>query len=161
MARIARVSLSPKFQQMDETSYRLFNEFNDCGVKAVALVCNVSYGEAHAKLRELGRQSRKGTPWSMIRQAINFFGYEIKVWDFTDHRALINSYPGRAVYLQQITTHHPRRYPKVWAEKMKGKRLLLGVHKHVAAYVDGELHDWTVNSVKRVWLVWEITKKGI
>lgn len=157
MARIERVNFSQQFNQMHEDS-RFLGEWNDCGVKAVALVCGVPYAEAYFKLKRLGRRDRKGTPWAMIRQAINDFGFEIKVWSTFEKRALIESYPGVHKNLQQITTHHPRRFPKAWAP-LKEKRLLLGTHKHVACFKDGEVIDWTVNSAKRVWLVWEVTKK--
>jgi len=157
MARIERMNLSSKFTQLTEDS-RFLGETNDCGVKAVALACDVPYAEAYVKLKRLGRRDRKGTPWAMIRRAIEEFGFEIKTWTTWEQRQLIDTYPGVHKNLHQITTHHPRRFPKAWAP-LKEKRLLLGVHKHVAAFRDGEVIDWTVNSAKRVWMILEVTKK--
>jgi len=157
MARIERVSVSPKFSNLVQDS-RMVGEYNDCAVKAIALVCDVPYAAAHAALQKHGRTTRKGTAFRAIRMAIGDLGFWLKEWSSTDRRMLIETYPGVHKNLRQITTHHPRRFPKAWAP-LKDKRLLLYVPKHVAAFKDGEVHDWTVNTAKRVWMVWEVWKK--
>jgi hypothetical protein len=157
MPRIKIVNTSPKFNNITADSRAEF-EWNDCGVKAVALLCDVPYTVARAKLKELGRTDRKGTPYQAIYAAIDFFGYEIRKWTIAEHRAVIDSYPGHHKMLHQITTHHPRRFKAVWAAHAD-KRLLLCVRKHVAAYVGGEVVDWSVNSSKRIWQIVEVTKK--
>ncbi len=160
MARIEFVSTAQSYKTVSRSSCEL-RETNDCAVKAVALLCDVPYAEVHAKMAQLGRIRGKGTPYNVIRQAIKSFGFEIKQWTYNDMWAVIATYPGGPDgghrNLRSITTHHPRRFKAAWAP-LKNKRLLLGVKKHVAAYTDGVVADWSVNTSKRVHLVWEVTK---
>lgn len=143
MAKIKMVAHTLAFESLsNETCSN--NEHNDCAVKAVALVANVSYKDAHAALAALGRKARKATQNVDIQAAIWSLG---KTTTSIDRRAIIATYPEphRSV-LRNVTTHHPRRFAKVWPQGT----YLLYTSGHVAACVDGVVHDWTVNTAKRV-----------
>jgi hypothetical protein len=65
---------------------------------------------------------------------------------FSPHHKIIAKYPGVHKNLSNITTHHPRRFPQVW----KGApNMLLSSSRHIAAFIDGEVHDWSVNNALR------------
>lgn len=156
MAKIKRVSWSPSFSDLMVAAASM-GETNDCTVKAVALICDVPYAAAHAALQQRGRQSRKGTYYDEYLAVIRSFGFEIREWTYSEKRELIQSYPGAHKNLRSITTHHPRRFRQAWAPHRE-KRLLFKCARHVAAFRNGELHDWTVNKAMRVLRIWEVTK---
>lgn len=100
-----------------------------------------------------GRQPGKGASLYNIKLAVQSLGFKVRVWDWKEIRALIDSYPGAGPGLKNITTHHPRRYPQVWARL---DNVLLITKSHIAAYRDGALHDWSVNNALRVQHVWSV-----
>ena len=83
-----------------------FNENNDCAVKAVALVCDVTYADAHAKLKELGREDGEPTTREATEAALNAFGFKLIE---VDPAAYIADYPGVHKGLRNVTSHHPDR----------------------------------------------------
>jgi hypothetical protein len=157
MARIHSTSYSTAFSaQMSES--RLFGETNDCAVKAVALACEVDYATAHAMLKKNGRKDRKGTYRHTTRRSVEELGCTIRVWSHREHKDVIASYPKAHQILKNITTHHPRRFAKRWAQADLNKTYLFFCSRHVAVVKAGQLHDWTVNSAKPVLEIWEITR---
>lgn len=126
-------------------------ESNDCAGISLALVCRVPYEVAHAKLKQLGRKDRKGTPTWMSTKAVLELGRGcIKV----DPRSFIEQYPSPHRFkCRFVTTHHPRRFPKAWD---KNRTYLIRVQGHILAVIGGEVKDWSVNTSKRVWQIWEI-----
>lgn len=149
MPAIKKVSLTTVFSQLNETSAAM-GETNDCAVKAVALVANVSYAQAHEALKQRGRKARRGAYTHDIIKAVRAAGKEVIL---VDQRSIIAHYPSpHCNVLKGLTTHHPRRFNKVWP---KG-RYLMFVARHVAAVIDGELHDWTVNKAKRVVALYQV-----
>lgn len=149
MPAIRKVSYTTVFTQLNETSAAM-GETNDCSVKAVALVANVSYAQAHEALKQRGRKERKGAYTHDIIAAVRATGKEVTL---VDQRSIIANYPSpHRDVLKGLTTHHPRRFNKAWP---KG-RYLMFVKRHVAAVIDGELHDWTVNKAKRVQALYEV-----
>jgi spore maturation protein CgeB len=155
MARIKKelLSKSEVFLEMQNKAVE-HHDFNDCAVKAVAILSETPYEEVHAFMKECGRRNGRGTPWDCIWSAFRKFGCEFeRVLTST----FIERYPGAHKNLGSITTHHPDRFKKVWAD---GNSYLFSCHKHVAAVVDGKNHDWTQGRAKRVIAVYKITKKG-
>lgn len=155
MPRIASMSYSSTFNAL-HTEAKAIGENNDCAVKAVAMACNVPYATAHATLAQLGRKRGKGTYRTQSHKAIEQLGYKVRIWSQQEQRDLIMSYPKAHQILRHITTHHPRRFKKVWAG-MANRTFLLFCSRHVAVVKGGELHDWTVNKAMRVLDIWEIT----
>ena len=156
MARIAMGERTEVFCRMEDAA-RAKNERNDCAVKAVAIVCDVTYDEAQAMLKRFGRKDGDGTSFFAIREAVKAFGKTPREWSYLDWQAFIQLYPGRAKELSWITTHHPVRYKKVWDAKINTP-VLLFTRGHVAAYRDGKLHDWSVGRALRAWSIWSITE---
>jgi hypothetical protein len=48
-------------------------EASDCGVKALAVVCDVEYATALTLLRILGRPFRRGTSWDYTIAAVGMW----------------------------------------------------------------------------------------
>ena len=145
------------FSDLQEYS-RAFKEHNDCAVKAVAVCCGVDYAVAHKALKDAGRKDREGTPFMVIRVAVEALGFKARQWTFQDRQAFIGLYPGRAKLLQSITTHHPVRYKKVWEEEIEHPTMIF-TKGHVAAYRDGKVHDWSRGRSLQAWTLWSITKE--
>jgi len=132
------------------------NETSDCAIKAIAITTGTPYKEVHARAAALGRKNGEGTHWHIITRIIHDLGHELKTTKPAD---FINQYPGVHKNLKSVTTHHPARFNKVWRD---GKMYIFncrGGH-HVAAVVNGELHDWTVGTASRCIGIYEVVKKG-
>lgn len=149
MPAIKKIGYTQIFSQLNNTSFAE-GETNDCSVKAVALVCDIDYKTAKAALAANGRKDRQGAYTSDIVRTVRGFGKTAVV---TWARQIIDKYPSpHRDVLKNVTTHHPRRFNKVWP---KG-RFLLFSRGHVSAVIDGVLHDWAVNSAKRVYQIYEV-----
>ncbi len=149
MPAIKKIGYTNIFSQINERS-RENGETNDCAVKAVSIAARVTYSAALNELTLRGRKARTGTYTHDIITALRTFGKTVTA---IDPRSIIDTYPSpHNVKATCITTHHPRRFAKAWP---KGTYLLF-VKRHVAAVVDGELHDWTVNSAKKVIAIYKV-----
>ncbi|NDG64907.1 MAG: hypothetical protein EBY29_15805 [Planctomycetes bacterium] len=156
MARINRKELMEsqaygKYRALAEKAKDM-SENRDCAVKAVALVCGVSYEVAHDTLAKAGRQSGKGTFTHIIKQACNDLGYRAIELSMAEK---IAQYPGNHKNLRSITNHHPHRFNKVWKD---GKNYLFLNATHVAAVMDGELIDWSVGRPMPLIALYHIVK---
>ena len=127
-------------------------EGSDCSVQAVAIVCGVTYAEAHAACKALGRKDGKGMSTHLIERAVEALGCKVEC---RRRRDFIAQYPGAHKNLQNVTTHHPSRFNKVWAD---GKTYLFYTTGHVAAVVDGANGDWCRRNALRVTRIVEVTK---
>lgn len=126
-------------------------ETNDCAVKAIALVCGVSYEVAHAACESKGRKARKGMQtYDILRTLSSLNKHFSKV---NVQSRFVQNYPGAHKNLQSVTTHHPDRFNKVWAD---GKTYLMFVNGHVLAVINGTNHDWTRGKARRAVAVYEI-----
>jgi hypothetical protein len=119
-----------------------FKEENDCAVKAVAIVCNATYEEAHATLKRLGRRDGRGTPMDVIMAAVKALGCHVTYNGKHDHRG-VNC--GRR-------TINSLRLP----EGGKGRWLVL-TRNHILAVVDGKVMDWTEGRRHQARLAWEVS----
>ena len=68
----------------------------------------------------------------------------------------ISQYPSAHQILKTVTTHHPKRFNKVWKD---GKRYLMLTTNHALAIVDGVTHDWSASKPLRAVGLFEIIKK--
>ena len=127
-------------------------ELNDCGVKAVAVVTGMTYEEAHAALKHLGRINGVGSNRSWITNVIESRGFTVKR---IPNSHFISQYPGVHSGLQSVTTHHPARFPKPFAMGV----YLMFTTTHVAACIDGKVHDWSIGRSLRVNDMYLITKE--
>lgn len=150
MPAIKRVNHTQIFSQLNAKTWE-HGENNDCSVKAVAIVCGVSYDAAKTALAARGRKDGKGAyTQDILAVCRTEFGKETTL---VDMKKVVATYPSpHCNVLKGITTHHPRRFNKVWP---KGNYLMF-VTRHVAAVVDGVTHDWTVNKAMKVVALYEV-----
>ena len=139
-----------EFQKLQEESVAR-GEANDCGVKAVSLVCGISYQEAHALLASKGRKKRGGSPHGKTEEVITELGFKLTPVEQTD---ISWKYPAR-YRLRQLTTHHPDRFPQAWAGKAT---YLMFTRGHVLAIIDGVNHDWSRGRAKRCTRLYRVEK---
>ena len=106
-------------------------ERNDCTVTAVTIVTGKPYAEVHKAFTDAGRKPRKGVKRAITAKACKALGYELVTLDPTRYRARTG-----------ITVERDKAFKK--------GRYVIGMTRHLAACVDGTLHDWTSGSRKRV-----------
>lgn len=134
------------------------NENNDCTVRAIAAACNISYKEAHKAMAEAGRVNGKGAMPAVTMAALESLGFtweRVYYWE-PRYRMIIARYPKPHHKLHHITTYHPIRFAKVWADMPP---CLLSMNGHIAGFKDGSLHDHTSNRYRRVTSIIFVTKK--
>lgn len=127
------------------------NEYMDCAVKTVAVACDVPYATAHATLKALGRKDRARTPLHMVLQAAQQLGVKLTRVYASE---MLQRYPGRHKTIANVTTHHPQRFPEVWAQGTY--IMLVSGGSHVLCVKDGQVHDWTAGRSRQccgLWLV--------
>lgn len=149
MPRIARRSLTEDFEALHADS-RAHNETNDCAVKAVAAACNVPYADAHRVMKNLGRQDRRGTQLHITMRACQHFGFKM-VARFAEE--FISQYPKSHQILKSVTTHHPDRFAKVWAD---GKTYMFRTQGHILTIKNGRNCDWTRGRAMRCIDIYEV-----
>lgn len=144
-----KYSQSMKFSYMDHCS-KTVGEKNDCGVKALAIICNTDYETARNALASCGRKPGQGTHVYEVVGAAMALGYKLtKQRDFIPD--MLASYPDKT--LKHLTTYQPRRFKKQW---LRQPTLLLCCFEHMVAFHNGEVHDWSANDpiwIKSVYLV--------
>lgn len=149
MGKIATVTVTDKYRAIRMGSSEL-GETNDCAVVAIAIACNVTYAEAHAELERLGRRRRRGTFMHHTEQAVAKFGKKL---ERVEPRSFLDTYPGVHKGTHHVTTHHPRRFPQCFD---KNKTYLFRTSRHILAVTGGVVHDWTINTAKRVIQIYEV-----
>lgn len=148
-----RVPLTEEYAAMRSAAGEL-NEKNDCSVRALALVCEITYQEAHALLTLEGRKNRHGTPFSYTCAALESLGFKAVRIEQND---IISQYPGiHSTALKGITSHHPARFPDVWKN---GKKYLMQTRGHILAVIDGKAHDWSAGKALRCKVLYEVVKE--
>lgn len=130
-------------------------EKRDCMPKALTLLTGLPYDVVNDALIKAGRKPRKGTHWHVVHEAMSMLGYKLEPLGSAYIRSIIDQYPGGHKTLHNITTRHPQRFPKAWADR---EPLLFDVGRHVAAFKDGVLHDWSCNRALRVDQLYRVVK---
>lgn len=153
MARIDRRSKTEQFQILEAESDRL-NERADCSVKAVAIVTGISYKEAHAAMKAVGRKDRQGTRNWQTHDALKALGFKTIEVDTDD---FIAKYPSPHWDLKNVTTHHMDRFPKAWRD---GKTYLFRCRDHIGAVVNGINHDHTKGRARRIFQIFEVVPQN-
>lgn len=115
---------------------RAKGERNDCTVRAMALSTGLDYDECHAAFAAVGRIKGKGVRRDKTRAAAKRLGFEM-VRTATRAKTAITIERDRA---------------------LQSGNYIVGMTRHLAAMVDGKLHDHTKGRRKRVNNVWEMIK---
>lgn len=153
MARINTSIRTGEFNQLVAASNAM-GENNDCSVKALALACGVEYEVAHRAMAAHGRVNGRGARHGEIIKAVAALGFKAEhqnYWNFID------KYPkGHREVLRNVTTHHPARFNKVWAD---GNTYLMFTKGHVLTVINGTNHDWTNGRAMRAVSIYKVTKE--
>lgn len=147
-----KIGRSEVFKSLREESACL-KENRDCTVVAVAVVCGVSYEEAHKAMKEAGRKEGHGATITQTQRAVRSLGFETAS---ASHYSFISRYPAAHRILKSVTSHHPERFNKVWAD---GNKYLMFTRSHVLAVENGRVHDWSVGRALRATNIYMVTKK--
>ena len=120
-------------------------EDKDCAVKALAVVCDVSYNKAHQIMTSNGRRRNKGTPLWVTQRSIRDLGYECHLLP-EDHplykQKTIKSLEKKLLYNSRHT-------------------YLIRTAKHILAATGGRVIDWTGGRLHRVQQIFEVVKKDL
>ena len=146
--------LSPEFVALEQFRTTT-GENNDCAIKVITLLTGQPYNSVLRAANERGRVPGNGTPWNIIMDLFDLYGYSVKL---VEDDEMLPRKPDGTLICTTITTHHPKRFNKLWANGAN-YMLLTCRKRHVAAVMDGTLHDWTVGSSKRVNGVYQIIQK--
>ena len=110
-------------------------ENNDCGVKAVAIACDVAYIVAKKALEKQGRIARKGASLGSILDAFKALGFKAE-----------------RVELKAKTVTGLESDPTV-----KAGHYVALVRGHILAIKNGSVEDWTEGRKHRIVLAYKIT----
>lgn len=158
MARIKmedKLARTETFNAIDQAS-KAMNETNDCTVKAAAIAFNIEYAVAHRIFAEAGRRPRKGVlRFNVLKAYGKIAASQGKKLVQCNPQGFINQYPKAHQILKNITTHHPKRFNKVWRD---GFTYIVFTSCHVGVVVNGTNHDWTVGRAKRVEELYRIVE---
>ena len=155
-------SLPSEFVDLADVA-RSYNERNDCGVKALAVMLGGDYGRAHAALRSGGRVNGKGSPFGAMLRAIAAEGLVATVFHSPNTLRLCDTYNRRGAYIPQDAVHGGiysktvRTVEFELRDKFPGRRFLVFTSRHVLAFDGQKVIDWTVGRKHRVRFIWEIT----
>ena len=118
-----------------------YNERNDCTVKACVILCGVTYEEAHAAMKAEGRRNRCRSPnWHAHIDAIKKLGFEL----------IEEKFPGKTMVTLERDL---KRYGG-------GRKYLIDVRGHVAAFDGKQIVDWTKGRRHRINGVYRVKPKS-
>jgi hypothetical protein len=118
-------------------------ENNDCAVKAIAIVANASYEEAHAALAAQGRKNGRGSNLPQIMAALKSLGVFVHGYKgIKDHGGVAM----RRLPMSRVKYHLPS----------EGRFLVL-TRNHIVAVKDGEVLDWTEGRRHQALFAWEVS----
>jgi hypothetical protein len=132
-------------------------ENNDCWVKAIALVADISYEQAHAYCKDAGRRKGCGLYTAMGRTILLALGYEMVRMDIEIEvqRRYDRKKTGGYQY-KWITPHHVTLYPEAFdADQV----YLMFTARHVTVVKGNEVHDWAKGTRKHVINMYRVVKK--
>lgn len=153
MAKIIRIAHRDEFSAVAEEAHSLGDK-SFCSPAAIALLTGESFTKIKEMMEAHGRKHRQGTPKFIADRVLDELGFKrIRV----DLAAVIASYPKpHCDVLKNVTTHHARRFPGSFDP---AKRYLAHVRGHVAAIINGEVQDWSINNSLRIYKLEEIVRK--
>lgn len=154
---------SGNFKSLHTRSLEL-GENNDCAVKAIAVVCEVSYDEAHAALKAAGRKDRGTTHFDAIFTAVgalgktsvaNLYGYSKRygadqLYETTPlETRLVERLETEYSYsVKNLTTRQLTMFPDL-LDGETGAYLAF-TRGHVVAIKDGKVHCWGARHALRI-----------
>lgn len=113
------------------------NEWNDCGVRALALSTGVTYAKAHSLLKAEGRRDRKGTKLPQIQRSLAHLCGESAIANF--QQIVPNTPTIHPVYGYPVWQKYPTLQDTV--RKYSIGRYLIIATGHALCLIDGVVHD--------------------
>jgi hypothetical protein len=111
------------------------NDTNACGLIAIAIATNKTFGEVHAIFKRLGRRNKQGvTTWQM-KKVLNILGFEIEELD---------KWKGKTC--TTLTLPRKDNYIALTAS-------------HALAVKFGLIKDWTDGRRHRIQQVWKVVAR--
>jgi hypothetical protein len=129
-----------KYKELEKAA-KAMNETKDCAVKAMAVIGDLPYDEAHCLLEMHGRLPRHGTWNHITRQALKFMDLKTEV----ETELWRDIMGGKTI----------RTLGRVM-KGVKGK-FIVWTSQHVLAIEDGEVHDWTNGRLHRIERIERVT----
>ncbi len=125
---------------------------NFCGPLALALLAGVGWQEAIETCKAHGYTSESGMATNSLILAFrqHFFQCEL----LPDEKIILQYPKGHRDVLKNITTHHPRRFPKPF----EGLNLLMVVKGHFVAVCDGQVQCYAVNNSLRCLMLYSVSR---
>ena len=111
-------------------------ETNDCGVIALAIATGESYIDAHAAFELAGRVRGDGVFIRELRASAVILGYK----------------------LTKIENHTIKTINRAEKEFTDIGRFILSTSTHLAAMIDGVVHDWTRGRSHRITRIFKVEK---
>lgn len=126
---------------------------NHCAVVALAIATGMSRDQAYATHAAEGREDGRGVMPYVTIKLISEAGFDC-TWVCPQY--MIAQYPKpHCNALKNVTSHHMRRFPKVWSEGT----YLIETEGHIFCVKDGINQDWSINNALRAMNIWKITPK--
>lgn len=119
---------------------------NDCSVRALALAAGITYDEAYDFLAAKGRQSGRGFN---LRRTLN--AHAMTHEPLLGHRIIKHSFPAVSGF--------PRMKVGTFCMEYTNGRFITNQAKHMAAVIDGYLHDEEWNCFRCVYNAFEFVKE--
>ena len=132
-----------KFNSVLEESNE-YGESNDCTVKAVTLVSDLPYGTVHRMYHLAGRKRRCGARREITQDVLHQLGE--------------NGY--RHYWCQPLQKSGSRFTMKTIGKAYPKGRYIVRVRGHLAAMIDGVIHDWTQGRRHIVTEICQVVKPG-
>jgi hypothetical protein len=151
MAAIKASGRSDAFQAL-EAARGAAGERADCAVKAVALATGQPYAAVLELMGRLGRKPGRSTKFIVTDRALAHYGFRAVHVPMVE---FIQRYPGTHKGLHHVTTHHPARFPAIWAD---GQTYLFRTPSHILTVINGVNHDWTRGRALRCVAVHRVEK---
>ena len=124
------------YDQFLKIGRKYYNDEGFCGVVAVAVAAQVSFGKARAELERQGRQHRQGTATYQIESALNVLGCKVRL-EFVS-----------------------KSFSSLVKTLDKSKTYLVYTRGHVTCIDKGVIMDWmTANRRHKVMFIQQITRE--
>jgi hypothetical protein len=128
-------------------------EKNDCAVKAIAIVANASYEEAHEALAKQGRRNGRGSTIVQIMAALKSLGVHVN--GYINHVYHGGKNMGRCPI--RDVTFRLRSVYGMDRKQIAERRFLVLTRNHILAVKDGEVQDWTEGRRHQARFAWEVS----
>ena len=126
---------------------------NDCAIIALTMLTRVSYEKAAQTLKDLGKRNNCGTKSYITLKAIEVLGYKAIRRDL--EKDYLSKYPERSQHLSNVTPRHVKAFPHLFAD---AKNQIWFFNNHVAAFVNGNIEDWSHHGSRRTLSIYDVVK---